>query len=185
MIYEKSLVSLGHYSDSFDNMNSLCNYNITPTQPVISEDYQNLDTIVKILPTSPDFKMPTKADLGSSGYDVYSVEKLTILPDEIKAVDVGFKMELELNWECQIRSRSGMGFKYGITNILGIGTLDSSYRGQVKVGLINHSKVPYEIAKGDRVGQIVIHQVPQVKLKLVDSLTDTNRGSNGFGSTGK
>jgi len=141
------------------------------------------DVEVKILSISEDFIMPKKATDGSACYDLYSVENIDVAIGEVEAISLGFCMEIPKGYEFQIRCRSGIG-KRGIIVSNGIGTIDSDYRGEVKVLLLNLSKDVFRINKGDRIAQGVINKLPLSNLILVDELTDTNRGSGGFGSTG-
>ena len=141
------------------------------------------DVEVKILPISDDFILPQKATKGSACYDLYSIENMDIAIGEVKAISLGFCMEIPEGYEFQIRNRSGIG-KRGIIVSNGIGTIDSDYRGEVKVLLLNLSNDVFRVNKGDRISQGVLNKLPSTNLVIVDKLTDTNRGSGGFGSTG-
>ena len=172
-----------------DNMTDFSNLDTftmtTPSEVIISEDLSFNVPIVKILPTSPDFKMPTKATSGSSGFDIYSIEDVLINPGEMKSISTGMRIQLPQAHEAQIRSRSGLAFKHCISVVNQPGTIDQDFVGEVKIGLINHGKVFYAIKKGDRIAQMVIQKVPDVELKVVSDLDDTTRGIGGFGSTGR
>jgi len=128
---------------------------------------------------------PTYATNKAAGADLYSTVAVTLFPGERAIVPTGIFIELPANHEAQIRPRSGMAAKYGITVLNTPGTIDEDYRGEIKVILVNLSKDVYTIAIGDRVAQMVI--APYVQGTFVDSeaLTDTVRHVGGLGSTGK
>lgn len=132
-------------------------------------------------------KIPERADDGSSGYDLFSVEEVTLEPGEFKLVSTGLKWQPPNNaFELQIRPRSGLAAKHGITVLNSPGTVDASYRGTIKVILINHSKIPYTIKIGDRIAQAVIAEVlKDIILCESTDLTNTTRGDGGMGSTGR
>ena len=109
---------------------------------------------------------------------------LTIFPGQIALIPTGFTTAIPEGYEAQIRPRSGLAIKHGITVVNSPGTIDSDYRGEVKVALINISKEPYVIFRGDRIAQMVISKVETVAVIEVDELDDTERGDGGFGSTG-
>jgi dUTP pyrophosphatase len=128
--------------------------------------------------------MPYKATEGSVGYDLKARKHVVIPPHEWRVVPAGFKMELPTGYEAQIRPRSGLASKHGITVLNTPGTIDSDYRGEVGVILINHSHKHFVIEKGMRIAQMVIKRVEDTTIQVVEDLTDTNRGAGGFGSTG-
>ena len=131
---------------------------------------------------------PEYATLGASGFDLRANEDIVLKAGEFKGVSTGLFFELPLGYEIQVRPRSGLAFKNGVTVLNSPGTVDSDYRGEVKVILINHSKVDFTITKGDRIAQAVISAVLAknfINLDRVDSISNnTNRGTGGFGSTG-
>lgn len=131
---------------------------------------------------------PEYATLGASGFDLRANEDTVLKAGEFKGVSTGLFFELPLGYEIQVRPRSGLAFKNGVTVLNSPGTVDSDYRGEVKVILINHSKVDFNIAKGDRIAQAVISAVLAknfINLERVNSISnDTDRGTGGFGSTG-
>ena len=129
---------------------------------------------------------PSYKTLGSSGLDIMaSIEKkILIHPGERLAISTGIYLELPENTEAQIRPRSGMALKSGITVLNSPGTIDSDYRGEVKVILINLSKNIFIVESGDRIAQIVFAETKKVFLKNIKKLTLTERGDGGFGSTG-
>ncbi len=143
-------------------------------------------TILKIkkLENFGDLKLPKYETDGSAGLDLQAAEDLVIKPAEIKLVKTGIAIALEKGFEAQVRPRSGLALKNGITVLNTPGTIDSDYRGEVCVILINHSKVDFAITKGMRIAQMVIARHEQAKIIEVKDLDETARGSGGFGSTG-
>ena len=120
----------------------------------------------------------------AAGLDLFAVEPATLEPGDIQLISCGFAMSLPPGYEAQVRPRSGLASRHGITLINSPGTIDSDYRGEVKVPLINHGKSPFSVEKGDRIAQMVIQQVPPVEVFEVDKLDNTDRGTGGFGHTG-
>lgn len=112
------------------------------------------------------------------------VTELIIYPGGRALIPTGIKMALPVGFEAQVRPRSGLALKYGITVLNTPGTIDSDYRGDVGVVLINHGTEPFVVNQGDRIAQLVISQITQVQFVPVDELSETNRGTGGFGSTG-
>ncbi len=142
--------------------------------------------IIKIINRSPN-PLPSYATEGSSGMDLRAdIEKNLILqPLERRLVPTGLFVELPMNYEAQIRPRSGLAIKHGITCLNSPGTVDADYRGELKVVLINLSNEPHTIHPGDRIAQLVIQQVEKVILTEVNEIHSTVRGEGGFGHTGK
>ena len=134
-----------------------------------------------------DLPLPSKATNGSAGYDVYAaVKDSTILePMQRKLIPLGFRMKIPSNFEIQIRPRSGISLNYGITILNSPGTIDSDYRGEIGVILINLGNSNFIIKRGDRIAQLIFSNTlsPQIVEKVVD--VNTNRSESGFGSTGK
>ncbi len=145
-------------------------------------------TILKIkkLPNGSDLPLPKYETKGSAGMDLLAAidENITIKPGEIKLVKTGISIALEEGFEAQVRPRSGLALKNGVTVLNTPGTVDSDYRGEVCVILINHSQVDFVITRGMRIAQMVIAKYEQAKIKEVLDLDETIRGSGGFGSTG-
>ncbi len=145
-------------------------------------------TILKIkkLPNGSDLPLPKYETKGSAGMDLLAAidENITIKPGEIKLVKTGISIALEEGFEAQVRPRSGLALKNGVTVLNAPGTVDSDYRGEVCVILINHSQVDFVITRGMRIAQMVIAKYEQAKIKEVLDLDETIRGSGGFGSTG-
>ena len=128
----------------------------------------------------------TRATSGSSGYDLASAEdqQLTIMPGAVALVRTGLALELPPGLEGQVRSRSGLAARNSVFVLNSPGTIDSDYRGEVKVVLANFGNAPFSVSPGDRIAQLVFVQVPSVCLVAVDELTATERGTGGFGSSG-
>jgi dUTP pyrophosphatase len=145
-------------------------------------------TILKIkkLENAKDLPLPKYETLGSAGMDLLAAidEPIVIKPSEIKLVKTGIAIALEQGFEAQVRPRSGLALKNGITVLNSPGTIDSDYRGEVCAILINHSQVDFVITRGMRIAQIVIARYEQAKILEVENLDETARGTSGFGSTG-
>ena len=130
--------------------------------------------------------MPEYKTTGASAMDlVAAIDEDIIIPSgEIRMIPTGIAIELPHNTEAQVRSRSGLAIKSGIAVVNGIGTIDEDYRGEICVGLINHSKVDFKISRGDRIAQMAIIEVLKPAIVVADDLSDTARAAGGFGSTG-
>ncbi len=128
--------------------------------------------------------IPFYAHVGDAGLDLFSVEKSILKPMERKLIATGIKIELPKNTEAQIRPRSGLALKYGITLLNSPGTIDEGYRGEIKVLVINLGQEPFLVEENMKIAQMVIKPVEQVLVKEVYELSDTERGEGGFGSTG-
>ena len=136
------------------------------------------------LPHGHDLPLPTYATSGAAGMDVVAAEALTLAPGARHAFATGFAIAIPAGYEVQVRPRSGLALKHGITCLNTPGTIDSDYRGEVKVILANLGSEPFVIARGDRIAQLVPAAVERATLTEVDSLDETVRGAGGFGSTG-
>lgn len=134
-----------------------------------------------------DNPLPQYETEGSAGMDLRAniIEELELKPLERKLVPTGLFMELPNGYEAQIRARSGLSIKHGITMINAVGTIDSDYRGEIKIPLVNISNETYKIAPGERVAQMVIAKYERADVIEVEEIDETNRGAGGFGSTGK
>jgi len=139
---------------------------------------------IKRLPHGADLPLPAYATDGAAGMDVVAAETLTLPPAGRHAVATGFALAIPGGFEIQVRPRSGLALKHGITVPNTPGTIDSDYRGEVKIILINLSSEPFEIARGDRIAQLVLAPVTRAQWNEVDDLDATRRGEGGFGSTG-
>jgi dUTP pyrophosphatase len=137
------------------------------------------------LPHGEGLPLPAYATDGAAGMDVVAAEELTLAPGARHAVATGFAMAIPPGYEVQVRPRSGLALKHGVTCLNTPGTIDSDYRGEVKVILANLGDAPFEIHRGDRIAQLVPAPVQRATLDLVDSLDKTARGAGGFGSTGR
>ncbi|MBN1976479.1 MAG: dUTP diphosphatase [Anaerolineae bacterium] len=141
---------------------------------------------VQTLPHAEGLSLPTYATPGSAGMDVCAAvgESLVLEPGQRCLVPTGLRIALPPGYEAQIRPRSGLAIREGITVANAPGTVDSDYRGEVRVGLVNLGGAPYTIRRGDRIAQMVVAPVTRVAWRPVASLDDTERGAGGVGSTG-
>lgn len=140
---------------------------------------------VKIQKIHPQAKVPFYAHKGDAGLDLYSVDDVEIAPGDIKLVHTGIIMELPESTEAQVRPRSGLALKHGITVLNTPGTIDEGYRGEVGVILINHGKEAFHVEVGMKIAQMVIKPVFRCDVVEAESLSETSRGEGGFGSSGK
>ncbi|GAA0820865.1 dUTP diphosphatase [Clostridium tertium] len=129
--------------------------------------------------------IPNYAHKGDAGLDLYSVEEVKINPSETALIKTGIKIELPPQTEAQVRPRSGLALKHGITVLNTPGTIDEGYRGEVGVVLINHGKETFIVEKGMKIAQMVVKPVWYVEVDEVEELSKTERAEGGFGSTGK
>ncbi|MBI3260176.1 MAG: dUTP diphosphatase [Ignavibacteriae bacterium] len=144
---------------------------------------------MKITRTSSEYKdlpLPTYSTSGSAGMDVHAAigEPITINAGAVAMIPTGLAIALEPGYECQVRSRSGLAAKHGVFTLNSPGTIDSDYRGEVKVILANFGSNPFVIQRGDRIAQLVVARYEIVTWQEVNSLDETERGGGGFGSTG-
>ena len=144
-------------------------------------------TILKIERLPHNKILPEYKTDGAAGMDLCAAidEPIELKPLERKLIPTGLKIELEHGYEAQIRPRSGMSIKHGITLINCVGTIDEDYRGEVCVAVVNVSNEAYTIEPQERIAQMVITKYEQAKIEVVAELTETVRGAGGFGSTGK
>ena len=131
-----------------------------------------------------DVKTPLYAHKGDSGMDLYAAEECVLNPLERRLIGTGIKIEIPYGYEAQIRPKSGLAIEHGISHANSVGTIDSSYRGEIKVPLINLSDKPYRIEKGKKIAQMVFAKVEEAVFEEVEELASTTRNENGFGSTG-
>ena len=143
--------------------------------------------ILKIERLAHNKVLPEYKPEGAAGMDLCAAisEPITLKPLERKLIPTGLKIELEHGYEAQIRPRSGLSIKHGITLINCIGTIDEDYRGEVCIPVVNVSNEEYTILPDERIAQMVIAKYEQAKIEVVTELTETSRGEGGFGSTGK
>lgn len=143
-------------------------------------------TTVKIINKS-HHALPAYETLGAAGMDIraWLQEPVTLQSLERKLISTGLYIELPDGFEAQLRPRSGMAFKHGITLPNSPATIDADYRGEIKIALVNISNQTFTIHDGDRIAQMVIARYEKIEWKVVDALSESNRGEGGFGSTGK
>ncbi len=136
---------------------------------------------------SRDLPLPGYASSGAVGMDVAAAVSapLVLAPGEIALVPSGFAVAIPRGYELQVRPRSGLAVKHGVTVVNAPGTIDADYRGEVRIGLINLGRTAYQIQRGDRIAQLVLAQVFRAQLAMVAQLDATERGSGGFGHTGR
>ena len=140
---------------------------------------------IKRLPHGEGLPLPAYATDGSAGLDMVAAEDVTIAPGERHAVATGFAVAIPPGYEIQVRPRSGLALKHGVTCLNTPGTIDSDYRGEMRAILINHGNEPFEVKRGERIAQLVPAPVLRAAFEEVDELDDTIRGAGGFGSTGR
>jgi dUTP pyrophosphatase len=140
---------------------------------------------VQRLPHGEGLPLPAYATAGAAGMDVVAAEALVLQPGSRAAVATGFALAIPDGYEVQVRPRSGLALKFGITCLNTPGTIDSDYRGEVKVILANLGSEPFAVARGERIAQLVPAPVQRAVLDEVAILDDTARGTGGFGSTGR
>lgn len=139
---------------------------------------------IKRLPHGANLPFPSYASEGAAGMDVVSAEDVILQPMQRYPVKTGFAVAIPKGYEIQVRARSGLALKHGIACPNAPGTIDSDYRGEVKILLINLGNEAFEIKRGDRIAQLILASVTQAVFCEVTDLDDTQRGHNGFGSTG-
>lgn len=143
--------------------------------------------IYRIGDYSADLELPEYATAGSAGMDIRAAVQsdAVIQPGEIMVIPTGFIIELPQGYEAQVRPRSGLAVKYGIGILNAPGTIDSDYRGEVKVILMNFGKKPFTVCRGDRIAQMIVAPYTRVSWNEVTRINETGRGSGGFGHTGR
>jgi dUTP pyrophosphatase len=140
---------------------------------------------MKIKKLHPDATIPMYQSEGASGLDLTSCENVVLRPGERKLVSTGIAIQLPDNHEGQVRPRSGLSLKHGITVLNSPGTIDNDYTGPCNIVLFNSSQTDFQISVGDRIAQLVVMPVSKVRCVMVENLDETARGANGFGSTGR
>lgn len=142
---------------------------------------------MKVQMTKIDKELPTPhyKHHGDAGMDIYSREDAVLQPGEFKIIPTGIKMAIPHGYEVQVRPRSGLAAKNGVSIVNTPGTIDAGYRGEFAVILINHGKQPFEVKRADRIAQIVFNRIETAELEEVEELPESTRGEGGFGSTGK
>jgi dUTP pyrophosphatase len=137
----------------------------------------NIKRLDKTLP------LPRYQTTDSSGLDLYASEDCILAPGDFKTISTGIILEIPSGYEGEVRARSGLASKFGIGVLNSPGTIDSDYRGEIKVILFNFGKENFEVKKGNRIAQLIISKIEKVNLKEVKELTPTERENGGFGST--
>ena len=147
---------------------------------------EELAVSIKRLPGNDDVPLPRYMTGGSSGMDIFAAvaEETIILPGERKLVPTGIVIELPPGFEAQIRPRSGLAIRDGVTTLNSPGTIDGDYRGEIKIILINHDRNPFVIRRGDRIAQMVVNRICRVTWDVKEELEQTERNTGGFGHTG-
>ena len=144
-----------------------------------------IEIALQRLPHGEGLPLPSHATGGAAGLDVVAAEELVLAPGQRHAVATGFAVAIPEGYEVQVRPRSGLALKHGITCLNTPGTIDSDYRGEVKVILANLGSEPFAIKRGERIAQLVPAPVLKASFREVESLDETQRGAGGFGSTGR
>ena len=144
---------------------------------------------VRPLPHFEGLELPAYETLGAAGMDVRAAvpegEPIVLAPGQRDMIPTGLSVAIPVGYEIQMRPRSGLAAKHGLTCLNSPGTIDSDYRGELKVILINHGAEPFTIKRGERIGQMVLAPVTRIVWEEVESLDETARGTGGFGSTGR
>lgn len=141
---------------------------------------------IRHLPGNEDLPLPARMSEGASGFDLVAAvsEECLLKPGERMLIPTGIAIALPHGLEAQVRPRSGLALRHGLTALNSPGTIDADYRGEIGVILINHGENTYTIKRGMRIAQLVIQEVPPVRWEVVDTLSETKRGAGGFGHTG-
>jgi dUTP pyrophosphatase len=142
---------------------------------------------VTVLSNGEGLPLPDYQTAGAAGADLRAalVDPVVLAPGERTLIPCGFAMAIPEGWEVQVRPRSGLAARHGVTMVNGPGTIDCDYRGEVKVPIINHGQEPFTITRGERIAQMVLAPVFHIQWDVVDALDATSRGEKGFGSTGR
>ena len=144
---------------------------------------------IKQLPHGEGLPLPAYQSPGAAGLDVVAAipsdAPIVLQPGERRIIVTGLVLEIPEGFEAQVRPRSGLALKHGVTILNAPGTIDSDYRGELAAILINHGAEPFRIARGDRIAQLVFAPVVQARLVITENLSNTDRGAGGFGSTGR
>ncbi len=152
----------------------------------MTETEKSIEIPLKALPHAVGLNLPSYATEMAAGMDLTAAleEAFELAPGERSLIPTGISIALPRGYEAQIRPRSGLAAKYGVTVLNTPGTVDADYRGEIKVILINHGTEPFTVERGMRIAQMVINRYAQIKWKAVEDLEETDRGEGGFGSTG-
>jgi dUTP pyrophosphatase len=142
------------------------------------------EVLITRLPHGDGLPLPAQATPGAAGYDIASADEGRLAPLERRLFRTGFAIAVPEGFECQIRPRSGLALRHGITLPNTPATIDSDYRGELMIALINLGSEPFEVTRGMRIAQMVVARVETVAFRPVENLPDSHRGVSGFGSTG-
>lgn len=140
---------------------------------------------LKRLPNGAELEMPSYQSAGAAGMDVRAAEDRWLQPGETALIPTGFALEIPIGYEVQLRPRSGLALKHGLTLLNSPATIDSDYRGEVGVILTNLGFEPFKVHRGDRIAQMVVARVERAEIHEVEELEDSARGAGGFGHTGR
>ena len=143
-----------------------------------------MELLVVRLPHAEGLPLPSRATAHSAGMDLVAAVEVTIAPGERKLVATGLKVAVPEGYELQLRPRSGLALKHGISLPNTPATIDADYRGELQVILINFGSEPFDVKRGDRIAQMLVQRVEPVSFREVDALPESGRGAGGFGSTG-
>lgn len=139
---------------------------------------------IRRLPSSEGLPLPSYQTLHAAGLDLVAAERTVLGPGERTAVGTGIAIALPAGFEAQVRPRSGLALKHGVTLLNSPGTIDADYRGEVRIILVNHGAEAFVVERGDRIAQLVVAPVSRAEWVEVESLPESERGAGGFGSTG-
>ncbi len=145
----------------------------------------SLTVKIRVLDGRPDLPLPAYQTAGAAGMDVHASAPVRLEPGRWAAVPTGLALEIPEGFEVQVRPRSGLAARHGVTVLNAPGTIDADYRGELQVLLVNHGAEAFSIAVGDRIAQLVVASVVRVELEVVDVLSTSGRGTGGFGHTGR
>ena len=143
------------------------------------------EVLITRLPHADGLPLPSQATPGAAGYDIASADEGRLAPLERRLFRTGFAIAVPEGFECQIRPRSGLALRHGITLPNTPATIDSDYRGELQIMLVNLGADPFEVTRGMRIAQMIIARVERVSFRAVDALPESARGAGGFGSTGR
>src|ERR687892_1252907 len=149
-----------------------------------SRPKEDVEVLLSRLPHAEDLPLPAPATPGSAGYDLASAEEGELGPLERKLFRTGFSIAVPDGFECQLRPRSGLALRHGITLPNTPATIDSDYRGELMVALVNLGTEPFTVTRGMRIAQMIVARVERVEFRTVEELPVSSRGAGGFGSTG-
>jgi dUTP pyrophosphatase len=144
-----------------------------------------VEVLISRLPHASDLPLPAPATAGSAGYDLASAEDGELAPLERRLFRTGFSIALPAGYECQLRPRSGLALRHGVTLPNTPATIDSDYRGELMVALVNLGSEPFRVTRGMRIAQMIVARVERVAFRTVEMLPPSTRGSGGFGSSGR